>query len=79
MAAPRAEHTDGQRRVSRLDNVREGFDIRREVERVPFGRLVVDDVGFGVGVGHGRVSPVVVFYPLRPWCLPQIRPRPPSS
>ena len=51
---PRAEHANNQWRISRLDNVRDGFDVRHKIERVGLGRLVVDDVGFRVRVGHGE-------------------------
>ena len=52
---PTCEHADGQWRVARLDDVREGFDIWCEIKSVGLGRLVVDDVGFRVVVGHGGV------------------------
>jgi len=40
-----------------------GFDVRREVEGVGLSWLVVDDVGFGVRIGHGSVLLCVYFIP----------------
>jgi hypothetical protein len=38
-----------------LDDVREGFDIRHEIESVGLSQLVVDDVVFRVRVRHGDI------------------------
>jgi len=47
---------------SRLDNVREGFNVRREIQSINVSRLVIDYLGFGV-VGHGKALLCFLFLP----------------